>query len=116
MNNKINKLITETIINAKIIEMNITIEELTEKYNNIFNTYGEEKASQALQNTYKSIKEKTKEIDKKFWNSVRYEIFNKFKGSIPCSNRDLKSMIKNNEINIKGLSQETKIKELLNKI
>lgn len=113
MDKKIAKLINETIINAKIIEMDITIEEITEKYNNILKTYGAEKALQALQNTHKSIKEKAKEIDNKFWNSVRYEILEKFKGGVPCSNRVLKSMIKNSEICITGLTQETKIKELL---
>lgn len=114
MNNKIDKLMNEIIINAKIIDMNITIEELTEKYNNILNTYGEEKALQALQNTYKNFKEKAKEIEKIFWNGVRGEIF-KNKGCVPTSNRDLKNMIKNNEINIAGLTQEIKIKEFLSR-
>ena len=74
--------------------------------------YGEEKAFRALENTYNTMKKEVKEKEKSFWNSIRYEIL-KRNGSVPCSNRDLKSMIKNKEIDIAGLTQETKIKKII---
>jgi len=113
MNNKIDKLINDTMKYIQFLEYDIKTEELENKYNSMIEIYGEEKAFQALKNTHDNMKNETKVKEKLFWNSVRYEILNKFKGGVPCNNRDLKSMIKNNEINITGLTQEIKIKELL---
>ena len=112
MNKNVEKLLNETLKNAKIAGMKITMEILIEKYNNILESHGEEKAIEALKNTLQHIKIKAKEQDKIFWQSVKMEVFNKNK-SCPCAIRDLKEMIKSNSINITGFVNETEIKERL---
>ena len=84
---KIDKLINDTILYIQLLEYNIKKEELQNKYNNMVELYGEEKALQALKNTYNDMKNKSKEKEKEFWNVVKHEIFNKFK-SCPCSTRE----------------------------
>jgi hypothetical protein len=113
MNSKVNKLLTDVLNYSNLLEMGLTIEDLNTKYNNLLLSYGEEKAIEAIKNTLKQFKTKANEQDKIFWNGVKYEIF-KRGGSVPCDIRILKAMIKNNEIDITGLTHITEIKRRLN--
>jgi FtsZ-binding cell division protein ZapB len=112
MNKTIEKTLLEIIKFARIASININIEDLKEKYNNILECHGEEKAIEAVKNTLKQTKEKAKESEKTFWRTVKNEVFSKYK-NCPCSIRDLKEMIKTNKIDITGFENENKIKELL---
>lgn len=112
MDINIEKIFNNVLKNSKIADIDITIEDLKERYNNILNSFGEEKALEALKNTDKQIKIKASEKDKMFWLSVKNDVFQKYK-TCPCAIRDLKNMIKSFEIDITGFNKEHKIKELL---
>lgn len=115
-----NKLVDQIVKTAITAELKgITKEEVINRYNEVLEEYGVEKADSALENTLKqfknrikTIKEKKKVEDKKFWQEVKTETFNK-KGFCPCVIRDLKSMIKSGEIDITGYTKEQEIKQRL---
>lgn len=110
---KYNKLIDQIVKTAITAELTgITKEIVIERYNNILENYGIEKADSALQNTLKQFKERAKEKDKTFWQAVKNEVFEKQK-FCPCAIRDLKSMIKSGEIDITGYTEEQEIKRRL---
>lgn len=110
MDNKKANKIMEYI---KILGYDITEKELNNKYNDILTKYGEDQAEKALENQLKHFKTKVKEQEKVFWQQVKGEIFSAFNWC-PCAIRDIKSMIKAEEIDITKLPSQTKIKKLLN--
>jgi aspartyl-tRNA synthetase len=110
---KYNKLIDQIVKTAITAELKgITEQEVINRYNEVLESYGIEKADSALQHTLKQFKERAKEKEKIFWNSVKNETFNKLH-YCPCAIRDLKSMIKSGEIDITGFTKEQEIKERL---
>jgi hypothetical protein len=115
-----NKLVDQIVKTAITAELTgITKEEVINRYNKVLEEYGIEKADSALENTLnqfnnriKTIKEKKRMEDKKFWQEVKNETFNK-KGFCPCAIRDLKNSIKSGEIDITGFEKEQEIKQRL---
>lgn len=108
----INNIMNDIIKYSVASGIEITLEEIQEKYNNIVKDFGEDKAIEASQNTLKQIKIKAKEIDTSFWNNVKNEVFKNF-GCTPVAIRDLKNMIKDGSINITGFSNELEIRSKL---
>lgn len=108
-----NKIVDQIVKNAILAELpGITKEEVNNRYNNVLELHGIEKADSALQHTLKQFKERAKEKEKIFWQQVKGEVFEKMK-FCPCAIRDLKSMIKSGEIDITGFTQEQEIKQRL---
>ena len=87
----------------------ITKEEVNNRYNNVLELQGVEKADAALHSTLKRFKEIAKERESKFWQQVKNETFDKLH-FCPYAIRDLKSMIKTGEIDITGFTREQDIK------
>lgn len=109
------KIIAEIIRYGCIADWNITIEDVEERYKNAITNYGQDKADEGLSNTLKQVKSQAKEVDKRFWQSVKGEVFSK-SGCCPSAIRDLKNMIKDKEISIEGFNNEQTIKERLEMI
>lgn len=115
-----NKLVDQIVKTAITAELTgITKEEVINRYNKVLEEYGIEKADSALENTLKQFKDRIKTIkekkrmeDKKFWQEVKTETFNKLH-FCPCAIRDLKNSIKSGEINITGFEKEQEIKQKL---
>lgn len=115
-----NKLVDQIVKTAITAELTgITKEEVINRYNKVLEEYGIEKADSALENTLKQFKDRIKTIkekkrieDKKFWQEVKIETFTKLH-SCPCAIRDLKSMIQAGEIDITGFEKEQEIKQKL---
>ena len=101
--NKLIEQIVKTAITAEL--QGITKEEISNRYNNVLEQYGVEKADSALQHTLKQFKAIAKEKESKFWQEVKYETFEK-KKCCPCAIKDLKSMIKSGEIDITGFEKQ----------
>lgn len=108
-----NKLVSDIIKTAYIAGFSdITEQEVTERYNNVLEEHGEEKADQVLKYTLKQFKSKAKEKEKIFWLLVKNETFDRYK-STPTAIRDLKNMIKLGEIDITDYTNEQEIRERL---
>jgi hypothetical protein len=108
LENKFNELVSLAIS----LDYDINLNDTKEKFNNILNSRGKEEAEKALNETIKTFKSKVKESNKKKWNDIKNELFQK-KGCAPTSIRVLKSMIKNGEIDVNLFNnKEWIIKEL----
>lgn len=111
-NKQIEKKMNELVLLAISLDFDITLGDTKEKFNNILNSRGKEEAEKALNETIKTFKFKAKENNKKKWNNVKNELFQK-QGNAPTSIRVLKSMIKNGEIDVNIFDdKEWIIKEL----
>jgi len=109
-NKQYNKMVEQIVKYAILAELpGITKKEVNNRYNNVLESHGVEKADSALQYTLKQFKERAKEREMKFWQQVKTETFDKLH-SYPCSVRDLKSMIKTGEIDITGFTKEQDIR------
>ncbi len=91
----------------------ITREEVINRYNDYLKQRGAEKAESALKYTLKQFKKIANKMEKKFWQSVKNEVFNKIH-CCPCSLNELKRMIRAGEIDITGYTKEHEIKQKLN--
>jgi len=112
-NKQYNKMVEQIVKYAILAELpGITKKEVNNRYNNVLESHGVEKADSALQYTLKQFKERAKEKDKTFWQAVKNEVFEKQKWC-PCAIRDLKSSIKTGEIDITGYTKEQEIKQRL---
>ena len=110
INKQYNKIVDQIVKTAFLAELpEITKEEVNNRYNNVLELQGVEKADAALHSTLKRFKEIAKERESKFWQQVKNETFNKLH-FCPCAIRDLKSMIKTGEIDITGFTREQDIK------
>lgn len=105
LDKKVMKKVDELVQYCKVAEFTYTQEDIIEKFTTIVESNEEEAALNSLDATLKQMKKKAKERENVIWNKVKTEIFNK-NGSVPTAIRDLKSMIKNNEININGIESQ----------
>ena len=97
--NTIEKKMNEVVTLAERIEYTISLEDVQEKYNNTIASHGQNEALNALNETVKTFKTKVKKSDNEKWNMIKNELFSK-KGSSPTAIRDLKSMIRDGEIDV----------------
>jgi len=70
----------------------MTIEFLTERYEEILNKHGIDQAASALQYHLKEAKDKSKSAEKILLTKVKYEAFDKFKGC-PTALKDIRAGI-----------------------
>jgi hypothetical protein len=105
LDKKVMKKVNELVAYCEAVEFTYTQEEIIERFNTMLESNGEEAALNALDATLKNMKKKAKDKENEMWSRVKSELFKK-NGSTPASIRDLKSMIKNNEININGIESQ----------
>jgi len=105
-----NKIVDQIVKTAILAELpGITKEEVNNRYNNVLESNGIDKADSALHSTLKQFKAIAKDKESKFWQQVKTEVMEKVH-SCPCVVRDLKTMIKSGEIDITGYTREQDIK------
>lgn len=112
LDKKVMKKVNELVSYCKSVEFTYTQEEIIERYNQMFESNGEEAALNALEATLKNMKKKAKDKENQMWAKVKSELFKK-NGFTPSAVRDLKSMIKNKEININGIESQNWVEKQL---